>query len=339
MNMKAAVIIIVVILVVCVACAIVLTKNNDSVNANGETDFGLLQEDKLCPGVVAEHHIQAFHGTWDNKAVILDAKDDEFLADIQFDRGEYKSWMHSDLFYGFGLLELDTFTFPDDTTTSEVKHMGVKMTMYEFKGHLTGPYIDFDFTDGTIYAYGGYVWEGSGHFIDEDLGKVVDFSCSSSIYKDDSLIDLSGQPDMSLLDEDKVKAGFNADTAWFKGDEDHFAEFAVEAVIEDYVYGRYTVDNETYTGAPKFGQFFGFALMPSDGSEFKDATVSTETFLDVEMIVYSFDKGQVTTKFFDEQLESVKVYIYKGFIFRVSGTATDTGEKFYCVSSLFMTSA
>ncbi len=338
MNVKATAVVVVAVLTVCAACAIIVLKDDGNGNgANGGTDFGLLQEDKLCPGVVAERHVQAFHETWDNRGVIVDAKDGEFLADFQLDTGEYKSWMTPDLFYGFGLLELEFFTFPDDTTITEEKHMGVKMNLYEFKGHLTGPAIDYDFTDGRLYEYGGYIWDGSGHFMDEDLGKVVDFSCGSNIYKDESMIDPNGQPDMSLLDEEKVCAGFNADTAWFKGDEDHFAEFAVEAIIDNIVYGRYVVDDAPYVGAPKFGEFLGFALMPSDGSEFKDATVTTEEYLDVEMTVYSFNKGQVTTKFFDEELESVKVYIYEGFIWRVSGTTADTGEKFYCTSALFMT--
>jgi len=336
MDMKIAAVVIVAVIAVCAASAIVLTKGGGGNDDNKETDFGLLQEDKLCPGVVAECHIRLFHEAIDSSGVIVDMDDDLYLADFQLERGEYKSWMHSDLFYGFGLLGEDYFTFPEGTTTSEVKHMGVKMTLYEFKGHLTGPSIDYDFTDGQIYAYGGYIWEGSGHFINPDTGVAVDFSCSSNIYKDEGQIDYGGQPDMSLLDDDKIGPGLNADTPWFKGNEDHLAEFYVSSVIEDHVYGRFAVDGEPVTDAPTVDRFFDFALMASDGSEFVGATVSTESFLDVDMTVYSFDKGTVKTKFFEQDLENAKVYIYKGYIWRISGTASDTGEKFYCVSGLFM---
>ena len=336
MDMKIAAVVIVAVIAVCAASAIVLTKGGGGNDDNKETDFGLLQEDKLCPGVVAECHIRLFHEAIDSSGVIVDMDDGLYLADFQLERGEYKSWMHSDLFYGFGLLGEDYFTFPEGTTTSEVKHMGVKMTLYEFKGHLTGPSIDYDFTDGQIYAYGGYIWEGSGHFINPDTGVAVDFSCSSNIYKDEGQIDYGGQPDMSLLDDDKIGPGLNADTPWFKGNEDHLAEFYVSSVVEDHVYGRFAVDGEPVTDAPTVDRFFDFALMASDGSEFVGATVSIESFLDVDMTVYSFDKGTVKTKFFEQDLENAKVYIYKGYIWRISGTASDTGEKFYCVSGLFM---
>lgn len=336
MNMKIAAVIVAVAVVACAACAIALTRDGGGHSENAETDFGLLQEDKLRPGVVAECRIQAYHGEWDNRGVIVDADDDLYLADFDLPDGEFKNWMHSGLFYGFGLLGLEFFTFPDGTTMSEVKHMGVKMTLYEFKGHLSGPYIDYDFSDGRIYAYGGYVWEGSGHFTVPDMGITADFSCGSNIYMDEDQIDVGGQPDMSLLDDSKIGPGMNADTVWFKGNEDHVAEFYVSSVIEGFVYGHYAVDGETVSGAPAVSEFFGFALMESDGSEFKGATVSKEKFLDVDMAVYSFDEGKVSTKFFEQDLEHAKVYIYKGYIWRISGTAADTGEQFYCVTGLFM---
>ncbi|MBE6528418.1 MAG: hypothetical protein E7Z64_04545 [Thermoplasmata archaeon] len=183
MNTKVIAILVVAVLAVCAVTAVFLMKGDDDDDKDGTgktTDFSLLSDDKIAPGMTVEVTTSDMGMKQTVKHVVTSVEDNKVYCD-QYVNGTKSSNPVNypvDMFFFYTLKPIEETDFPEGTKTSTVQHMGVDMVLHEFNGTVTMGIQDFNLENGKFYVYKGYVWDGTG----KDTSTKSSFSTVSYLY-------------------------------------------------------------------------------------------------------------------------------------------------------------
>ena len=164
-----------------------LTTNVYMDNGRGDkideqTDFSLLDESKIAPGVTASWTIkQAYTQVVEYKVKSMDGN--KAVCDVTVTPGSTSEQsIPTSIFYETALITVDEDDLPDGYTKTSETHRGVTMDVYSFSGEFDIYVAEYDFVNAKFYVYQGYLWDASCDSATVS-GMQTDFSLTADVYK------------------------------------------------------------------------------------------------------------------------------------------------------------
>jgi len=180
MNPKIIGVIIVAVVLVA-AFTMVMTNGNGKVTTEN-TDFSLLEESKIAPGVTTSWTMtQGYTQSVQYKVKSMDGN--KAVCDVIVNPGSTtEQSIPTSVFYETALITVDESDLPAGYTKTSESHRGVTMDVYSFSGEFDIYVAEYDFTNAVFYVYQGYLWDASCDSATVS-GMTVNFSMTADICK------------------------------------------------------------------------------------------------------------------------------------------------------------
>lgn len=152
----------VVIVAVVLAAAFTMVATNGSGKGTTEnTDFSLLDESKIAPGVTTSWTMsQGYTQTVQYKVKSMDGN--KAVCDVVVDPGSTtEQSIPTSVFYETALITVDESDLPSGYVKTSESHRGVTMDVYSFSGEFDIYMAEYNFKNAVFYVYQGYLWDAS----------------------------------------------------------------------------------------------------------------------------------------------------------------------------------